>query len=72
MSKAEKVIASKGRVEKFGEVDSRAAVSLREKVLSDGEYKQPKTETRRTMITIKDRVTGIIIGNLNYIIMCII
>ena len=72
MSKAKKVIASKGRVEKFGYVDSRAAVSLCGKILFEGEYKNPESGTRKAMITLKDRASGNTIGNINYIILCFI
>ena len=65
MSKAKKVIASKGRVEKFGEMDSRAAVSLCGKFLFEGEYENPESSKRKALITMKDRVSGTITGKID-------
>ena len=64
MNKAKKVVASGGRVGKFGYMHSRAAVSLSGQYLFEGEYGNPETGTRKAMITMKDRVSGSIIGNL--------
>ena len=68
MKKANKVIASGGRVEKFGWMWSRAAVSLCGKFLFEGESENPEKEKRKALLTVKNRISGTIIGNTLYIV----
>ena len=68
MSKAKKVISSGSRVEKVGDMWSRAAVSLCGKFLFEGERSNPESEKRNALLTVKDRVRGNIIGKFNYMI----
>ena len=64
MIKAKKVIASGGKVGKIGSMDSRAALSLCGKYLFEGETNNPEKDKRKALLTLKNRVTGKIIGNI--------
>ena len=57
---------SRGLSKKCGSMHSRAALSPCSRYLFEGEYENMESETRSTVVTVKDWISGKVVGRLSY------
>ena len=62
-----KLIPSSGRVAKHGEKWARSSFGPGGRFIFEGEYKNPETDTRKTLVTVKDLKNLKIEGDFIYI-----